>query len=327
MIYLITHSNGYFGRGSHSWKGLDVGEISQYFMRSGLECIVLDVSELISLRISPDDVILSSLSENEEVRAYLMDVLYLFSGKCMLIPAYEHLMAYENKGFQQIYRERNGFGNLKGSYVLNILNEKVVYPVVLKELVGAGSKTVKLCSNKKELERIARSRVGLSFLRKVVKLIRRFTLSKDDFSEYCSLYFPYKRLVCQDFIPALDCDYKVLVFGEKYYCLKRSVRGNDFRASGSGLFEFAEIASNVLEFSRSIRENVDSPYISMDIAARKEGCSLIEYQCTNFGPYTLLNASFYYRWVRGGWEKCIIDYKVSVESELASSVIRWLRGR
>ena len=46
------------------------------------------------------------------------------------------------------------------------------------------------------------------------------------------------KIVVQEFIPGLKNDYKVLIFGSKYYVLYRRVREGDFRASGQGLLEY-----------------------------------------------------------------------------------------
>tara|TARA_B100001059_G_scaffold221579_1_gene244670 strand:+ start:204 stop:623 length:420 start_codon:yes stop_codon:yes gene_type:complete len=44
----------------------------------------------------------------------------------------------------------------------------------------------------------------------------------------------------QDFIADNDCDIRVIVVDEKTFAIKRLVRGNDFRASGSGNILYAK---------------------------------------------------------------------------------------
>src|SRR5690606_36646491 len=102
----------------------------------------------------------------------------------------------------------------------------------------------------------------------------------------------------QDFISNLACDYKVLVFGDRYFVLKRNVRKSDFRASGSGDFEFVDPPVDVLDFAKAITDTLKNPYLSLDIAQSDQGCHLIGFQATNFGPYTLLNAP--YRYINNG---------------------------
>jgi hypothetical protein len=42
----------------------------------------------------------------------------------------------------------------------------------------------------------------------------------------------------QDFIPNNNCDIRIIVIGDKAFGIKRMVRENDFRASGSGLIRY-----------------------------------------------------------------------------------------
>src|SRR5690606_14304899 len=78
--------------------------------------------------------------------------------------------------------------------------------------------------------------------------------------------------------------------GNRYFVLKRNVRKSDFRASGSGDFEFVDPPVDVLDFAKEITDTLKNPYLSLDIAQSDKGCHLIEFQATNFGPYTLLNS-------------------------------------
>lgn len=48
----------------------------------------------------------------------------------------------------------------------------------------------------------------------------------------------------QEFVPNLNYDIRLIVIGNKCFFLKRNTRNNDFRASGSGLFEFEPIGLN-----------------------------------------------------------------------------------
>src|SRR5690606_19580897 len=46
----------------------------------------------------------------------------------------------------------------------------------------------------------------------------------------------------QDFIPGNDSDIRVIVIDSKAFAIKRMVRENDFRASGSGIIDYREDA-------------------------------------------------------------------------------------
>lgn len=72
------------------------------------------------------------------------------------------------------------------------------------------------------------------------------------------------------------------------------VRKGDFRASGSGDFDFIEPPRDLLDYASNLFSTFNEPYISLDLAISKEGIHLIEYQVLNFGPYTLKESPGYY---------------------------------
>ena len=63
----------------------------------------------------------------------------------------------------------------------------------------------------------------------------------------------------QDFIPGNDSDIRVFVVGDKAYALKRMVRKDDFRASGSGIYKAEkenfneELIRQAFEISEKLR--------------------------------------------------------------------------
>ena len=128
------------------------------------------------------------------------------------------------------------------------------------------------------------------FKRKIIQLQRKIKLTKSEYEIYSYKYKKFSLFVEQEFISELNHDFKVLIFGDRYFVLKRNVRKNDFRASGSGDFEFIEPPYEVLNFAKEVASKLDNPYLSLDIAQSDNGCHLIEFQATNFGPYTLLNS-------------------------------------
>ena len=129
------------------------------------------------------------------------------------------------------------------------------YPKVFKLRGGAGSLNVKLVDNFSTAEKLIRKAFGSGF-----KAINRFHLFKDTLwhfkrdksiqsflkiskgigwlilptsterflpVEKCYVYF-------QDFIPNNDHDIRVIVIGKRAFAIKRTIRPDDFRASGSG---------------------------------------------------------------------------------------------
>lgn len=300
MIYLLTLSSKYklFGSAGQSWKNLDIDKIIG-LLDYDVKVIVFEDLEHLSL--NKEDIIIYTSSENYEVRQYIKNNLYFLKNKCKIIPSYDLLMAHEDKGFQELLKREYNIGNLRGRYIFDIDDTCLPMPKVLKTSEGAGSSGVFLVKNKKDIAAVQDSFFKQTLKRKIIKAQRRIKLSSDEYSVYAYRYKAFKPFVEQEFIPKLKHDFKVLVFGNRYFVLKRSVRKNDFRASGSGNFEFIDPPLEVLEFAKGISESLNNPYFSLDIAQSDTGCHLIELQATNFGPYTLLNAPTRYVDQEGQW--------------------------
>ncbi|NAR69250.1 hypothetical protein [Acinetobacter haemolyticus] len=299
-VYFVTLSDRYFGSAGQSWKKLDIEKIVSNL---DFNVKVISFDELDEINLFPTDLVIYTSSENPEVRQFIKNKLYYIKDKCILVPNYDLLMAHEDKGFQEIMKKEKNFGNLKGNYIFDIDNQKFNYPKVLKTAQGAGSSGVFLVKDNADLKAIKNKFFEPDFKRKVIKLQRRFKLNPEEYKIYSYKYKKFNLFVEQDFISNLACDYKVLVFGDRYFVLKRNVRKNDFRASGSGDFEFVDPPIEVLDFAREIADTLKNPYLSLDIAQSDKGCHLIEFQATNFGPYTLLNAPVRYVKVENSWRK------------------------
>ena len=134
---------------------------------------------------------------------------------------------------------------------------KTTFPKILKLRGGAGSVNVKLIKSKKEAfkiinkaftegisndysltsfkERLKKYRHGKASLKDVFmgfgRLIIKPNYLKVKTNEFGYVYF-------QDFIDGNDSDIRIIVINNKAFALKRFVRENDFRASGSGNFAF-----------------------------------------------------------------------------------------
>lgn len=134
---------------------------------------------------------------------------------------------------------------------------KTSFPKVFKLRGGAGSSNVKLVKNKKQAKKIINRAFGNGFsnydsVGSLKERWRKFRLGKAGLKE------PIKGLIrlykapsfaqvlgrevnyayFQDFIPNNDSDIRIIVIDNKAFGLKRYVRENDFRASGSGNFSY-----------------------------------------------------------------------------------------
>jgi glutathione synthase/RimK-type ligase-like ATP-grasp enzyme len=129
------------------------------------------------------------------------------------------------------------------------------FPKVFKLRGGAGSVNVKLIKSEFEAKQIIRKAFGKGFpkydswgslkeriykyrkgkvgINEVLKGIAR-VFYKPEFARKSSNEVGYAYF--QDFIPNNDSDIRIIVIDGKAFGLKRFVRDNDFRASGSGNF-------------------------------------------------------------------------------------------
>lgn len=297
-LYIATLPNGYFGDSDRSWKSLNLEKVS---LLLNINSDVVNVRDLLNIGLSKEDIILYTSSDEDNIRFYIKDLMYFVNKRARIIPSYEMLLAFENKGFQELYRRENNIGNISGNYFYDLDDAFLPFPKVLKTIDGAGSSGVFLVKNDNDLAKIRKKFFKVSIKRDVIKAQRKIKLSQQQYDIYSYRHKGFSNFIEQEFIPNLKHDFKVLIFGDRFYVLKRSIRKNDFRASGSGKFEFISPPKEVLDYAKEVASILDTPYLSLDIAHSSLGCHLIEYQGTNFGPYTLLNSPYRYIPSNSGW--------------------------
>lgn len=170
------------------------------------------------------------------------------------------------------------------------------YPKVFKLKGGAGATNVKLIKTKKEAlklinkafgrgfpqfdrlnnleERYNKYKSGKGTLLSVAKGIGRLAIppnfAKQQPPEKGYVYF-------QDFIPNNDSDIRVIIIGDKAFAIKRYVRKNDFRASGSGLivYDSKEINLNYVKLAFKINNKIKSDSIAFDFVTDDKGVPLV----------------------------------------------------
>jgi glutathione synthase/RimK-type ligase-like ATP-grasp enzyme len=245
-----------------------------------------------------------------------------------LVPEFRFFRAHHNKAFMELLRDLTpipGFGSIRarvyGTYE-DFERDATVYPAVIKGAEGAGSVSVRLIRDAAEK---AQHGKAISWTGDVVwsvkewlkRMLRRTHVAR-------SVY--RRRFVVQDFIENLACDYKVLVYGGKYYVLQRRNRPGDFRASGSGLFSWpTEPPEEVLDLALNVFEGLDVPFLSADVAW--DGCRahVLEFQCVSFGPLTMERSEFYFSRGVHGWSS--IHEKPNLAREIARSVTEFIHRR
>ena len=134
------------------------------------------------------------------------------------------------------------------------------FPKVFKLRGGAGSINVKLIKSRKQAKALVKKAFGKGFSvnNPVSRLKDRFWVFQRDnnwaavkgiFKGFGRLFIPtkYQRfsqrqkgyIYFQDFIPENNYDTRLVVIGDRCFGIRRYCRKGDFRASGSGILEYA----------------------------------------------------------------------------------------
>ncbi|EGQ8001087.1 hypothetical protein HJA63_003014 [Vibrio vulnificus] len=332
MNKVYIHYEGKFSQNLYPWSSLDVISMGE-ILKSNNVCVeFISLNDIPSRGLSSfkNKTIIFGGSQNAIEKSVIEDYTYwLEKNGCKVIPSYESLRALENKGFQALASECF----LPEKYLPYYYNTSSNIPFednfVYKLTDGAGSNGVFIPSSYSSLKRrffveISKRASIVSivpYFKQLVKRVVKWRYIKEK-EEY---YKPRVNMVMQKFIHGLDCDYKVLVFGNRYFVLKRNIAEGDFRASGSNLFEVVSKAPvPVLELAKEVSVKLKSPYCSLDISLDSKGSTrLIEYQCTHFGPYTYLSATHVNIFVKDTWMNVPWQH-VSLEEIYAYAIIDYI---
>lgn len=303
-IYLLTDYKGHF---ESRWNakpyrsGFDQSLLRKFFNQFGYECEFIRFSDIRFSEIKYWKGRLVLYTSSEEMgynyKSFIEDiVLGLEEAGAFLIPNYRYLRANNNKIFMEILRElilgkelsgftSQGFGTLE-ELKRAVKTNKIILPCVIKTAAGAMSRGVAFA-------------VTPSDLLKKAKKISRTPHWMHDFKEFVRQYkIPgYRKesrfqgkFIVQPYIPGLKNDWKVLIFNNRYYILRRDNRPNDFRASGSGLFypdKQANFPMEMLDYLEVIYKRFDVPTLSLDFGYNGKRGYIFEFQAIQFGKSTL----------------------------------------
>lgn len=334
-IHLITDYQGRFGTKYTAVpyrSGMNKELLKSKFFTYGLEAIFVKASEVQNIDGQIKGRIFlytSSEDRNHHYKSFIEDVvLSLECRSAVIVPAYRFLRAHNNKVLVELLRKEWGKAvgdNLK-SNCYGCIEDLVKsdglmkFPVVVKKPEGYKSREVYLVRSREELHHKAL---------KISKSMNYKDWIKDWLREFIHKGFIMesqhrKKLVIQEFIPGLENDWKVLVFGDKYYPLLRKTRKNDFRASGSGLLSFPrELPDGLLDLTESIVKYFNVPQLSADVGFDGNSFYIFELQFVYFGTYTIEHSQFYFTKENGMW---LIKEELSVlEEEYAASISSYLR--
>jgi glutathione synthase/RimK-type ligase-like ATP-grasp enzyme len=171
------------------------------------------------------------------------------------------------------------------------------FPKVFKLRSGAGSQQVRLVRNYTSARKLINRAFGRGFsqypawsnLKDRIKKYRRGLISLFDVTKgFIRLVYPTKfsktsgkekgYIYFQDFVPGNDSDIRVVVIDDKAFAIKRMVRENDFRASGSGtiLYDKSLFDEQIISLSFELSNKVNTQCVAFDFVYHDEMPLLLE---------------------------------------------------
>lgn len=175
--------------------------------------------------------------------------------------------------------------------------DQTTFPKVFKLRGGAGSAHVKLVHNAKEARHYVKKAFGRGFSQfdRIGYLKGRYNKWRNGRDtilgvlmgiwrlfvpiEYAKMHAREKGYVYfQDFIPNNSYDIRVIVIDEKAFAIKRMVRENDFRASGSGNIIYAknELNEECVRCSFEIEEKLRTQCVAVDFVLKDDKPLVVE---------------------------------------------------
>lgn len=335
IIMLIDYRGQFYSSIRSSTIGMNLNIIKDIFNKEKIDLKIIPFKDVDFNLEYNNTYVLYQSSEDKGLlyKSFIADILLGLKLKgAEIIPDYKCFHAHHNKSFQEILRNEIDIKGLVNTSSLSFGckeefieydKSNISYPVVLKSSEGCRSKSVSLNHNQKQL---------LKNVKKISKSIDykdalRFFLKRYLRKGYIPESNHRNKFILQEFIPNLTGDYKVLIYGDKYYVLTRNNRKDDFRASGSGLFEFQkELPIEIFRISKAIKDYFKVPFISLDIAynTKTKLCYLIEFQFIMFGTYTLERSKWYFEHNKNEWN--IVENTSNLEKVFSESIISYLKS-
>jgi glutathione synthase/RimK-type ligase-like ATP-grasp enzyme len=279
--------------GIHDNKGSFSDRWIAYCKESGIEYKIVDCfrNDIINQLDDCDALMWHSNQNNPKASKFSKQLLFSVqaAGK-KAFPDYNTVWHFDDKVGQKYLLEAIG-APLAPTYVFYSKKEaldwadKTIYPKVFKLRNGAGSQNVRLVSSKYDAfklinrafgrgfnqydpwsnlkERIRRYRSGKTDSLEVIKGIARFVYP----TEYAKVTGREKGYIYfQDYINSNGYDIRIIVIGNKAFGIKRLVRENDFRASGSGfiLYEKDLIDDNTVRLAFGITDKLHAQCMTYD---------------------------------------------------------------
>lgn len=191
---------------------------------------------------------------------YLLEALRLPLVQSYVFYEKETAIEWINKAeFPKVFKTRNG----AGSQNVSLIKSRKQAVKLINTCFGKGIPTYnKLNTLKEAIWRYSRDKSLISVLR-IIKYFLKLPLP-DIFQSRFFLEKDYIYL--QDFIPNNKFDIRVIVIGKRAFAIKRMVRNNDFRASGSGLilYDPEQIPLELLKSSFHFNKKLKTQSLALD---------------------------------------------------------------
>lgn len=208
--------------------------------------------------------------------------------------------------------------------------KETTYPKVFKLKGGAGASNVKLAKTQKEAFKLISKAFGTGFAQfdRINNLKERYYKHKNGQDTLLGVTKGIGRLVIptnftkqqppekgyvyfQDFMPNNNHDVRVIVIGDKAFAIKRMVRKNDFRASGSGniIHSEAEIDLRCLEIAFDTSHTLKSQCLAYDFIFDLDNNPLIVEISYGFSVEAYIDCPGYwdssFKWHEGDFNPCV----------------------
>lgn len=324
-LYVLLDYQGRFGSKHTSVpyrSGFDLNLLKNSFERNGINVIFLNFSEILFSEDWKGKFVIYTGSEDNGYyyKSYIEDVIYnLELLGAIVIPSYRYLRCNNNKVFMEMQRywllpddrlSAFTFGTIEEAK-LAVQQKRIKFPCVVKAAEGACSSNVLKAETPEELYSAIKKMCATKNLKNNIKDYLRKYKYKGYVME--SLY--RHKFIIQPMVEGLANDWKLLIFGNKFFPLKRCIRKNDFRASGShynySAGTLSGIPKELMLFGNKMMKKMDLPMISIDVAIQNCIPYMIEFQALYFGSSTYFMTDKYFELNNGEWKECerILPYE------------------
>jgi len=172
------------------------------------------------------------------------------------------------------------------------------FPKVFKLRNGAASQNVQLVKSKTQAKKLLNIAFGKGFghrtrtsilneafwryrrhkdIINLLRIIKTFILITNHPATKSKLPVQKNYIYFQDFIPNNQFDDRLVVIGNRCFCIRRHCRSNDFRASGSGVFsyEIDQFPEESIKIAFTVAKCIKSQSCAMDFVYSEDGKPLI----------------------------------------------------